>query len=213
MTPLRRTLPALAGLLTMCVLTIVGIAVAGRGSHAGGDALARASTALPASMADRPAPRIRLPDAATGRRLDTRSLLGHPYAVTFLYTQCPDVCPIIGAELQQALADLGAQAGRVAVVAVSVDPAHDSPAAIRSWLKEHHEPRNFHYLVAPRRVLTPVWKSYFAAPQVPDDPESSHTAAIWFVDARGRRKAVFSAGSSVTPSVLAAEFRKLLSQS
>ncbi len=52
----------------------------------------RDATILPAGLTDSPAPQIRLADARGGV-LDTHSLIGEPYAITFLYTSCPDVCP------------------------------------------------------------------------------------------------------------------------
>ncbi|HEU4703094.1 MAG TPA: SCO family protein, partial [Conexibacter sp.] len=57
---------------------------------------------LPPGLAGRAAPRIRLTDARGGT-FDTRSLAGRPYLVTFLYANCPDVCPLIGAQLRDTL--------------------------------------------------------------------------------------------------------------
>src|SRR5665648_208330 len=62
--------------------------------------------------------------------IDTARLRGRPFAVTFLYASCPDVCPLIAQEIVGALGRLGADARRVAVVAVSVDPRGDTPAAV-----------------------------------------------------------------------------------
>jgi protein SCO1/2 len=49
---------------------------------------------LPDGVRDRQAPHFRLSDARGGV-LDTRRLRGSPYVVTFLFTDCPDVCPLI----------------------------------------------------------------------------------------------------------------------
>jgi protein SCO1/2 len=166
-------------------------------------------SALPPGLAGKPAARIRLADARGGT-VDTASLRGRPYVVTFLYTRCPDVCPLIGEELRQALSQLGAAARRVAIVGVSVDPAHDTASAVRAWLRLHREPAEFHYAIGSRRQLQPVWKAYFAAPQIPGDPDSSHTATMWFVDARGRLRASYGAGAAVAPGTLAGAFRALL---
>lgn len=169
----------------------------------------RDATVLPAGQTDSPAPEIRLADARGGV-LDTRSLLGEPYAITFLYTSCPDVCPLIGQELQTALAQLGPDSRKVAVLAVSVDPHGDTRAAVREWLRIHHEPSNFHYLIGSEQQLKPTWKAYFVAPQIPGDPNSSHTAAIWLVNRRGQRQAEINAGAPVSPNDLAYDFRTLL---
>jgi protein SCO1 len=169
----------------------------------------RDATVLPAGLTNSPAPPIRLTDAR-GSVLDTRTLQGRPYAVTFLYTSCPDVCPLIGEELQATLARLGSESGQVAVVAVSVDPRGDTKAAVRSWLALHREPANFHYLIGSERELRPTWNAYFVAPQIQGDPNSSHTAAIWLVDRQGRRAAEINAGGPVAPADLVFDFRALL---
>lgn len=164
---------------------------------------------LPRGLAGRPAPRIRLADARGGT-FDTRSLDGSPYLVTFLYANCPDVCPLVGVELRETLARLGDDARRVAVVAVSVDPRGDTPAAVRTWLRRHREPREFHYLVGSQAQLAPVWKAWYAAPQIPGNPESAHTAIVWLVDARGRLAAKVPAGGPFDAAGLARDVRRLL---
>jgi protein SCO1 len=201
----------LAGIAVVSLLAILGLAVLRPSGTAKVPAAAglRDASVLPAALVGRPAPEIRLRDARGGT-LDTANLAGTPYAVTFLYTSCPDVCPLIGSELEAALAQLGPLAAKVAVVAVSVDPRGDTPSAVLAWLKVHDEPANFHYLIGTEAQLTPVWKSYFAAPQIPGDPQSSHSATIWLVDGHGRRRALITAGIPVPSGDLAYDFRALL---
>ena len=166
---------------------------------------------LPDGIVDEPAPDFRHADARGGE-LDTRSLAGTPYAVTFLYTECPDVCPLIGQEIGQALELLGGRSDDVAIVAVSVDPRGDTPEAVRAWLDRHDLPENFHYLIGSEEELKPTWDSYYAAPQTPGDPESSHSASIWMIDAEGRIRTKFSAGGPVPPADIAHDFEVLLDQ-
>ncbi|HXE46345.1 MAG TPA: SCO family protein [Conexibacter sp.] len=161
-------------------------------------------------MAGRAAPDIHLADAQGGT-FDTRSLAGKPYLVTFLYANCPDVCPLIGAQLRDTLQLLGRDAQRVGVVAVSVDPRGDTPANVRAWLKREREPAQFHYLIGSQRTLAPVWRAWYAAPQIPGDPESAHTAIVWVVDAHGRLVANVPAGRPFDTSGLAHDVRRLLS--
>jgi protein SCO1/2 len=164
---------------------------------------------LPGALRDKPAPRFALSDPR-GRTLDTRRLRGRPYAVTFLFTDCPDVCPLIGQELGQALELLGPRAAEVAVAAVSVDPVGDTRAAVQAWLRRHRLPRNFHYLIGSRDELQPVWSAYYVGPQRPGVRESLHTASIWLVDRRGRWRTKFSAGVPVPPRDIAHDLGVLL---
>ncbi|MCW2952103.1 MAG: alkyl hydroperoxide reductase/Thiol specific antioxidant/Mal allergen [Conexibacter sp.] len=186
-----------------------GATSAAGGSGSGTGARFRIGTTLPPGLANKPAPAIKLTDARGGT-FDTASLTGTPYLVTFLYTNCPDVCPLIGDEIRQALDGLGADAQRVGVVAVSVDPRHDDAAAVQAWLKRHREPPQFHYLIGSEAQLAPVWKAWYAAPQIPGDPNSAHSAVVWLVDRRGRIATKVDAGAAFDPHALAGDVRTLL---
>lgn len=163
---------------------------------------------LPPGLDGAPAPEFRL-RSARGGTFGTADVAGKPYAVTFLYTDCDDVCPLIAQELRVALERLGPRGKDVAVVAVSADPRRDTREAVRKWLRRNRMPRNFHYLIGTRRELKPVWSDFYAAPQT--HPErGNHSASIWLVDARGRLRTKFSAGFPIPPGDIAHDFRVLL---
>lgn len=206
MSALRRWLALAAAVAVAGALTACG---SQDGGAAGDDGLG-AARGVPPDLLGAPAPRISLTDGRTGETVDTASLAGRPYVVTFLFTNCPDVCPLIGQEIRQALEELGPDARRVAALAVSVDPRRDDAEAVRAWLRRHRQPTNFHYLIGTRAELEPVWRAYFAAPQLPGDPRSVHTAAVWLVDADGRIAGKISAGVPFDPMQLARDLRALL---
>jgi protein SCO1 len=166
---------------------------------------------LPAELRGRPAPDFDLRDAGR-RRLAATDLRGRPYVLTFLYTDCPDVCPLIGQELRRAIELLGGKARRVAAVAVSVDPEGDTEEAVGLWKRRLRMPHNFHYLIGSADELRPVWNSYFAAPQAPGAEDSLHTASIWLIDARGRWRTKFSGGVPVPPADIAHDLRVLVDE-
>jgi protein SCO1/2 len=166
---------------------------------------------LPPGVAGRPAPAFNLRDARGGM-LNTAALAGKPYAVTFLYTKCKDVCPLIGDELRQALRLLGSQSRQVNVVAVSVDPRTDNLSSVQAWLAKHHEPANFHYVIGSDSQLKPVWNGYYVGPQPAGSTESRHSANIWLIDRKGRWRTKFSAGFPVNPSDIAHDMRLLIGE-
>lgn len=166
---------------------------------------------LPDGVRGAKAFRFELEDARGGTTA-TAGVAGKPYIVTFLYTACPDVCPLIGAELRRALELLGRRADQVAVLAVSVDPKGDTPAAVRRWLELHRLPENFHYLVGGEAELKPVWDAYYAAPQIPGRADSAHTASIWLIDRKGRIRTKFSGGIPVPPEDIAHDLEILLDE-
>ena len=164
---------------------------------------------LPAELAGAPAPSFRHADARGGET-GTADLAGRPFVVTFLYTTCPDVCPLIAQELREALELLGPRGDEVEVLAVSVDPENDTPEAVRAWLASNELSPNFHYLVGTEAELEPTWDAYFAAPQPAGEPGSAHTASIWLVDSDGRLRTKFSAGVPVPPADIAHDLGLLL---
>jgi protein SCO1 len=192
----------LAGTLAVGIV-LAGLGGAGSAATRGRPAAGLRADALPGGLAGRPAPRIRLTDGRGGV-VDTRALRGRPYAVTFLYTRCPDVCPTIAVDLGEAMA----RAPKAAVVAVSVDPRGDTPAAVRAFAAAHRLPRGFRYGIGDRRTLQRVWRAWFVSNEVGDPRTSTHTAVVWIVDGRGRLRGMYPGGAA-SPADVAHDLRAL----
>lgn len=80
---------------------------------------------------------------------------GVPTALTFLYTRCPlpEACPALMARLQALDAAL-AEAGHPArIVAVTLDPAHDSPEVLATYARELELSERFELVRAEPDVL------------------------------------------------------------
>jgi protein SCO1/2 len=183
---------------------VFGLTAGGRSTSGDPAAPGLRAGALPDGLAGRPAPAFRLADGRGGV-VDTRAFRGRPYAITFLYTECPDVCPTIAVDLSQALAD----APGASAVAVSVDPRGDTPAAVRAFARAHRMPRSFRYAVGDRRSLAPVWHDYYVSAQLGDPKMSTHTAAVWLVDAAGRLRGMYPGGAPIAPGDVAHDLRAL----
>lgn len=118
---------------------------------------------------------------------------GKVVLVTFLYTNCPDVCPLIAENLNGALRELGPGRDSVRVLAVSVDPKGDTPEAVRVYARQHHLLPEFHYLIGDLKELEPVWRAY-GITAVERDPELiDHSAITFLADREGVARAVFDA--------------------
>ena len=55
--------------------------------------------------------------------------------VYFGYSNCPDICPTTLAVMADALDKLGAKAGRIVPILVTVDPARDTSKILKAYLK------------------------------------------------------------------------------
>lgn len=199
--------------LACAMATAVAIAVASfarperRVAHAPG----LRGPAPAAQDAGRAAPAFRL-RGAHGELVDERALRGRPFVVTFLYTRCTDACPLIGVELRDALSRLGPRARDVTVAAITVDPAHDTPAAARAWLRRLHEPPNVHYLLGRRSRLFGLWDGYRVEPQDSRYANDTHSAVLWLADRRGRLRVQYEAREPVDSGDLAHDLRVLLAE-
>ena len=156
----------------------------------------------------KPTPDFTLTDQA-GQKVSMADQRGKLVLLTFLYTNCPDVCPLITQNLNQALQMLGAKRDDVRVLAVSVDPEGDTAEAVDKYAKAHHLPPEFHHLIGTRDELTQVWKDYDVA-AVASDPELvDHTAYTMLVDRSGEGRVIYD--SSVKAKDVVHDVDKLLS--
>jgi protein SCO1/2 len=191
---LRLVLAALSGSAAIA-LALVALLVLGRGDDtADATPTAAARGAEPAHgyaggvvEPRRQAPALALTDV-TGTRVDLAAERGKVVFVTFLYTNCPDVCPLTTDHLRTALDRLPpATRRKVRVIAVSVDPVGDTRPAVRRFLASHRMTGRMSYLVGSRAALAPTWKAWGVG--AIDDPDSafvSHSALVYGVDAAGR---------------------------
>jgi protein SCO1/2 len=70
-----------------------------------------------------------------GRRRSDADFRGRYMLVFFGFTHCPDVCPTTLALITEALKKLGPRAEEIVPIFVSVDPARDTPEAMKQYLK------------------------------------------------------------------------------
>lgn len=138
-------------------------------------------------LGKQPAPEFTLTDAESGAPVSLSSFRGNVVALAFLYTRCPDVCPLTAEHFRQAQGALEADA-RVQFVAVSVDPEGDTPASVREFSASHRLSRDWHYLVGPKQVLSPVWSAYGVRSEPDPSGLVGHTDAIFLIDRRGQAR-------------------------
>ena len=94
---------------------------------------------------------------------------GEPYAlsqlegkvivIAFLFTRCPDICPIVSANLHYVSEQLGDAYGEdVAILSITVDPWTDNS----NLLKQYSDERGFHWphLTGSLEELQPVWINF-----------------------------------------------------
>jgi protein SCO1 len=131
-----------------------------------------------------------------GRRVQLSRLHGKVVLVTFLYTNCPDVCPLTAVRLNQAVRQMGVDRTRVRVLAISVDPKGDTPRSVARFVRGHGLLPQFRYLVGSRSALAPVWRAYGVRSVATAGAKVDHTLYTLLVDAQGRGRVVYEAAAA-----------------
>ena len=138
-----------------------------------------------------------------GRAVSLRDFRGDVVVLTFLYTTCRDTCPLTATQIRGALDNLGQD---VPALAVSVDPANDTPERARRFLfKRGLAKDRMRFLLGSRAQLQPIWKAYGIRPQ---GEAFDHSAYVLLIDRRGRQRIGFPV-AQLTPEGLVHDIRRL----
>jgi protein SCO1/2 len=144
--------------------------------------------------------------AENGARVDEGVLRGKWSAVYFGYTFCPDVCPTTLVALAQAINELGPRARAVQVVFITVDPARDTPAQLRSYLSNPSFPKGVIGLTGSASDVKSAasgYHVYFSRNGSGADYSVDHTSIIYLMDPEGRFVRPIGSGR---PSEMAGQF-------
>src|SRR5579871_2278738 len=123
---MRGFLPLVVGVVVLLVATLVAVVWTEHPFAELGHAVDGTS------LDDQPAPDFHLTDAS-GQLVSMDQMRGKAVALTFIYTSCPDVCPIITSNFKQAAELLGSDAAHVSLMAITVDPETDTPGRIAQY--------------------------------------------------------------------------------
>lgn len=155
------------------------------------------------------APDFTLTDGPSGQVVTLSSLRGNVVLLTFLYTRCPDVCPLTAETIRSAHDRLGDSARGVAFVAVSVDPSGDTANSTRRFVADHGLEGVLRYLIGSQSALARVWQEYGIA-QAVSAKDVLHSDVIYLIDKNERGRVVLH--SDVTPEILANDLGILLKE-
>ena len=125
----------------------------------------------------------------TGATVSMRQLRGTVLALTFLDTQCQNLCPLQASFLGSAQADLNRRAP-FDVVVVSVHPDVDTPASIAAFAAAHGLGHHYFWLNGPLADLQKVWDGYGVTVQVAQG-ELAHSSVIYLIDRTGYERVGF----------------------
>jgi protein SCO1/2 len=147
-----------------------------------------------------------------GRPVDQRVLDGKWSIVFFGYTYCPDFCPTTLTTLGKAMDQLGPKAKDAQVVFITVDPARDTPPALKTYLSSRVFPKNVIGLTGTDAEIAQVAKGYKAFYQKAGTGPNytmDHSTALYIMDPQGRFHGVIADG--LTPAQDAQQISQAMS--
>ena len=157
-----------------------------------------------------PAPNFTLEEAGS-KQVQLSDYRGKVVLLYFGYTYCPDICPTTLATLARARDSLGAEASKVQVIMVTVDPQRDTADRLTSYVKKFDP--SFIGLTGTLAQIQPIASSYgiyfqAEAPSGSGGYTVDHTAAVTMIDPQGNRRLLESYGT--TSDQFAADIRSIL---
>ena len=133
-----------------------------------------------------PAPPFTL-TSQDGKPVALADLRGKAVAVTFIYTACPDVCPLLTQKMVDLQEALGADFGtRVVFVSISLDPEHDTPEVLKDYAQFWGAKPGWVFLTGSPEAARDVTRRYGVFFAKKEDGSVDHTQLTTLVDAEGQ---------------------------
>jgi len=204
----RATLALLIVVTLGVVGTVALLAALGGGSSTTGSGRYRGSE---------PPGGIELSDFALrsdeGAVVRSEDLHGQVTVLTFLDSQCTESCPVIAWAVARTLDALTQdERGDVRAVAITTDPAEDTPQNVQGFLGRNRALGRLLYLGGgrPEPELRRIWNEFKVLSSLESGQDTLHSAPVRIYDRRGIWVATLHAGADLTEANLAHDIRVAL---
>src|SRR5947207_13073203 len=173
-------------------------------------ALLTAGAAASAATVSRATLSYETPDAmrvrADGQGLSLPQELddGRPVLLNFIFTTCSSICPLTSRTLEEFQRQLGAEAAKVHLMSISIDPEPDTPARLTEYAHRFHAVPQWQYYTGTTAASITAQKAF----DVYRGEKMSHTAVTLLRAAPG--KPWLRIEGFVTPDELVDDYRNLL---
>lgn len=129
---------------------------------------------------------------------------GRPIVLNFIFTTCSDICPLMSSVLAQFEHHLGADAEKVHLMSISIDPEQDTPARLREYARKFHAGREWQHYTGTLEASIAAQRAF----DVYRGGKMSHTAVTLMRAAPG--KPWLRIEGFVTSDDLVRDYRELL---
>jgi len=122
-----------------------------------------------------------------GAEVTLRDFRGKVVAVSFIYTSCPDVCPMLSDKLARVQDALGSDFGsKIAFVSITTDPERDTPEVLKEYAEAlDADLAGWSFLTGQPAAVLEVARRYGVAVAPAADGQVDHTLLTTLVDRQG----------------------------
>ncbi len=147
----------------------------------------------------------------SGKNFSFQGLRGKLVVLTFVYTTCPDLCPLITSSLLRVQRGLRAdERNSVFLLSITTDPEIDSPEVLKSYAERYGvDFSNWSFLTGEEDELSPVWKAFGVRVQRKARGLVDHTTLTALVDKKGVMRFAYH-GTFPDPKMVLRDLRALL---
>jgi protein SCO1/2 len=129
---------------------------------------------------------------------------GRPVLLTFIYTSCTAICPVITQTLTSFQERLGSESRLLHMMSISIDPEQDTPARLREYARQHDAGPQWQHYTGTTDASIAVQRAF----NVYRGDKMNHTAVMFLRAAQG--KPWVRLDGFATPSELMGEYRTLV---
>ena len=148
-----------------------------------------------------------------GAPVTLAALRGKIVAVSFIYTACPDICPLLTQKMVQVQDELGPDFGtKIAFVSITLDPERDTPEVLKDYAQFWGAKlAGWSFLTGSPEAVRAVTQRYGVFVSKNEDGSVDHTQLTSIVDAEGAMRVQYL-GARFDPEEFRRDLLSLLHQ-
>lgn len=156
----------------------------------------------------RSAPGFTLSDQ-NGRPFSLSGRKGKVVLLTFIFTSCTDLCPLVTAQMKEVARKVGSTAP-LHLVTITTNPEVDRAKVLRAYGRRFgSDPKRWSFLTGPRETLKKVWRAYGVSVTPLARGLVDHNYVLALIDANGIWRATYHGEAWDTKQVVT-ELRRIL---
>ncbi|BBI32810.1 SCO family protein [Cohnella abietis] len=152
-----------------------------------------------------------------GQQVNASDNKGKIVLMEFMFTSCPDICPLTTykmVQLQEQLKEQGLFGNEVQFVAITFDPKQDTPEMLKKYAdRMKMDMSGWHVLRGEEEATKEIAKQYGVMVQNMGDGQFVHTVtSLNLIDSEQKVRKVYSMGDEMNNEVIMADIVSLLSE-